>query len=240
LAAPILDTVVPVETPEGIQIELRPAGIGARALAYLIDLLVRAGLLLGIGTATSLAQFGFGDALLLIAYFVLEWFYPVFFELGQSGATPGKRVMGLRVIMDDGLPVTPAASLTRNLLRTADFLPFMFTAGALSMLLRADFKRLGDLAASTLVVHAPRPAAAVEFDDVEPLPPPVALRLQDQAAVIAFAARLPRMTTDRAHELALLAAPLVGGREVPGSQATARLLSIASWLLGRRDEHVRP
>ena len=60
----------------------------------------------------------------MILLFALEWLYPVVFELTPSGATPGKRVFGLRVVMDNGLPVTPAASMTRNLLRAADFLPF--------------------------------------------------------------------------------------------------------------------
>ena len=87
---------------------------------------------------------------------MLEWFYPVVFELSRSGATPGKSVVGIKVVMDNGLPVTPAASFTRNLLRVADFLPFLFGAAIVSMLLRQDSKRLGDLAAATIVVHQPR------------------------------------------------------------------------------------
>ena len=61
--------------------------------------------------------------------------------------------------MDNGLPITPAASFTRNLLRVADFLPFCYGFAIVSMLLRADCKRLGDIAAATLVVHQPRTAA---------------------------------------------------------------------------------
>ena len=54
--------------------------------------------------------------------FLLEWFYLVVFELSLAGATPGKRVMGIAVVMDNGLPVNDtAASITRNLLRAADF-----------------------------------------------------------------------------------------------------------------------
>ena len=59
----------------------------------------------------------------LILFFALEWFYPVAFELTPSGATPGKRAFGLKVVMDNGLPVTPAASLTRNLLRVGRLSP---------------------------------------------------------------------------------------------------------------------
>ena len=233
MPAASLDTIIAVETPEGIQLELRPAGLAARALAYLIDFLVRTGVLYVFALVSTLAG-GFGFALTIILFFLLEWFYPVFFELRRHAATPGKRALGLRVVMDDGLPVTPAASMTRNLLRSADFLPFMYGAGIVSMLLRRDFKRLGDLAASTVVVYSPQPPLTVEFGDIEPLAPPLQLRPRDQAAVIAFAARLPRMTAERAHELAALAAPLTGGREASGPLATARLLAIAQWLLGRR------
>jgi uncharacterized RDD family membrane protein YckC len=228
-----LDTIIPVETPEGIQLELRPAGFAARSLAYLVDFLVRMGVLYIVALVTALGG-GFGAALLIILYFLLEWFYPVVFELSRYAATPGKRVLGLRVVMDSGLPVTPAASMTRNLLRTADFLPFLYAAGIVSILLRRDFKRLGDLAAATMVIYAAQPPVKAEFGQIEPLAPPMRLAPRDQAAVISFAARLPRMTAERAHELAALAAPLSGGAGASGPQATARLLAIAQWLLGRR------
>jgi uncharacterized RDD family membrane protein YckC len=233
VATASLDTIIPVETPEGIQLELRPAGFAARSLAYLVDFLIRAGVLYVVAMVGLFAG-GFGLALTIILFFLLEWFYPVFFELRPQAATPGKRALGLRVIMDNGLPVTPAASMTRNLLRTADFLPCMYGIGLVSMLLRRDFKRLGDLAAATLVVYSPQPPLKVEFGDIEPLAPALKLSVRDQAAVIAFAARLPRMTAERAHELAALAAPLTGGPEVAGALATTRLLAIAQWLLGRR------
>ena len=95
-----------------------------------------------------------GVAFWLILLFALEWLYPIVFELRASGASPGKRAFGLKVVMENGLPVTAAASVTRNLLRAADFLPFGF---ALCHRLDADpsdCKRLGDIAAATLVVHA--------------------------------------------------------------------------------------
>ncbi len=88
------------------------------------------------------------------------------FELSRSGSTPGKRVFRLRVVMDNGLPITPGASLTRNLLRVADFLPFLFGFAIVSMLLRKDCKRLGDIAAATLVVHDTRAAPKIELNQV--------------------------------------------------------------------------
>ena len=82
-------------------------------------------MLYGLAVATVFTG-GIGTALTLILFFLAEWFYPVFFELSPAGATPGKRAFGLKVVMDNGLPVTAAASVTRNLLRFADFLPFLY------------------------------------------------------------------------------------------------------------------
>ena len=167
-----LDTVVTAETPEGILLELRPAGLSPRFFAFLIDWLIRVAviyaLMMVVGIAGDDRHRGCRDH---IFWFLLEWFYPVVFELSRSGATPGKRVFGLRVVMDNGLPITPGASVTRNLLRVADFLPFLFGFAIVSMLLRKDCKRLGDIAAATLVVHDTRAAPKIELNEVEPLAP---------------------------------------------------------------------
>ena len=127
--------------------------------------MIRLAILYAVAIVAALMA-GLGAALMLILFFVLEWFYPVVFELTLSGATPGKRVFGLKVVMDNGLPVTPAASITRNLLRAADFLPFFYGFAIVSMLMRRDCKRLGDIAAATMVVHEPRavPRIALEHD----------------------------------------------------------------------------
>jgi uncharacterized RDD family membrane protein YckC len=177
---------------------------------------------------------GVGVALMLIGAFLLEWFYPVAFELSRMGATPGKKIFGLTVLMDTGLPITPAASITRNLLRTADFLPFMYGAGIVSMLLRKDFKRLGDLAAGTCVVYRLERTTRVELGSVAPRPPEIPLDRREQAAIVAFAARLPRLTGERAEELAALAAPVVGGQTGADGDLTQKLLGVAQWLVGKR------
>src|SRR5688572_8548411 len=203
MARDVLDTVVTAETPEGILLELRPAGLSARFFAFLIDALIRFGVTYSLFFVVTLAQMGgLGFAILLIAMFLLEWFYPVVFELSRTGSTPGKRVYGLRVVMDNGLPVTPGASITRNLLRVADFLPAMFGFGIVSVLLRKDCKRLGDIAASTLVVHDVRAAPKIELQQVEPIAPVRPLSPEDQSAVIALAARAPTLTGERLDELA--------------------------------------
>src|SRR3954465_2445787 len=178
----ILDTVVAAETPEGILLELRPAGLCARSCAFALDGIIRLSVIYAAAIATSFAG-GFGVAFWIILVFGLEWFYPVVFELKAAAATPGKRVFGLRVVMDNGLPVTAAASVTRNLLRTADLLPFGYGFGIVSMLLRPDCKRLGDIAAATLVVHrreAERHALS-RLSSVEPVVPMTPMSQEDQA-----------------------------------------------------------
>lgn len=232
MSSDVLDTVVAAETPEGIAIELRPAGLPARFYAYSVDLLVRSMILIGLFMITA-PMGGMGRGLALIIAFLLEWFYPVAFELGRWGATPGKRVFGLKVVMDNGLPITPAASVARNLLRTVDFMPLLYGFGMVSMLLRADFKRVGDLAAGTLVVYQPKRSAPATLPDVEPLAPVRPLAPRDQAAVIAFATRAPRLTAERVDELASLAAGIAGASS-DDPHATARVMAVAQWLLGRR------
>lgn len=229
----VIDTVVTAETPEGILLELRPAGLTARFYAFALDGLIRAAILYGALFGLAFMG-GLGVALWLILIFALEWFYPVVFELTASGATPGKRVFGLRVVMDDGLPVTAAASFTRNLLRAADFLPFGYGFGIVSVLLRADCQRLGDIAAGTLVLHERRASARITAETIAPVVPATPLTPQDQAALIALAARAPRLTRERLDELAALAAVVSGDAGHQGPEVTRRVLGVAQWALGRR------
>ena len=164
----------------------------------------------------------------------MEWLYPVVFELTKWGATPGKRTQGLRVVMDDGLPVTAAASFTRNLLRVADFLPFAYAFAIVSILIRSDAKRLGDLAAGTLVVYTPQRAPRDRPNAVVPVAPAFPLSAEDQAAIIAFATRAPSLTEERRDELAALAATVSGDDGRAGPEVTRRVLGVAQWLLGHR------
>ncbi|WP_260986362.1 stage II sporulation protein M [Bordetella genomosp. 13] len=226
-----LDAAHPSETPEGIFIALRPAGIMARSIAYLVDWLIRWAILAVLFTfAVGLG--GLAQGLILIAYFVLEWLYPVAFEMTRRGATPGKRLMGLRVVMDTGQPVTLGASLTRNLLRAADFLPGFYGAGAVAILLRRDSKRLGDMAAGTLVVFDHSADLDGRLPEADILDPGRALTLPEQAVIVALAGRHGRLTPQRFDELARMA-----GSALPDTDdratATRRLLGVAQWAVGR-------
>ena len=229
----ILDTVVAVETPEGILLELRPAGLVPRFYAFMVDWMIRLAVMWVAIFVTSIMG-GIGMALWFILLFALEWLYPIAFELMPSGATPGKRAFDLKVILDNGLPITPAAAVTRNLLRTADFLPFAFGLAIVSMLVRSDCKRLGDLAAGTLVVYEPRAGRKVVVAQVEPIAPARPLSPEDQAALAALAARASRLTPERLDELAAMAAVVSGDRGQAGPEVTRRVLGVARWVLGGR------
>jgi uncharacterized RDD family membrane protein YckC len=223
-----LDTRFKVETPEGIDLILRPAGLVPRALAFSIDLLIR-GALLGalFAVLALLGQFGTGLGTILL--FLVTWWYMVLFEVLNQGRSPGKQMMGLRVIHDDGTPIGWAASLTRNLLRFVDILPFGYTLGILSCLNHPAFKRLGDIAAGTLVVYRDTPPAAPELPQVDALRAPFSMNINEQHALLGFAERAHSLSSARRQELAsILAEPL----QVPAERAEQQIHGIARGLLG--------
>ncbi len=227
----MLDTRRAIETPEGVTLDLRVAGPVVRFFAWSIDFLIR-GVVYIILSMTLVNMMGrFGQGIFLVAVFMLEWFYPVLFEVFSRGATPGKRVMGITVLQDNGVPVGWSASVTRNLLRFADFLPVLYGFGVASMLISRDFKRLGDLAAGTIVVYRPLPDKIGELPSELPVPPRYPLSLDQQRAVIAFAERATTLTPERARELANIVSSLTRATEDRGVK---RLFAMANWLVGRR------
>ena len=225
----MLDTERAIETPEGIEIAVRIAGPVSRALAWSIDCLLRFAVYTVLGlTLTPLGYTGFG--IFLIIAFLLEWFYPVIGEMYFEGQTPGKRALGLRVLNDDGTPVDWSGSMVRNLLRVVDFLPLFYAAGLICMLLQKDFKRLGDLAAGTVVVYREEPRPVRPRPDLEASAPTYLLTPTEQQATLAYAERCQLLTAERATELAELAGPLVAGYADPA----ARLVAVANWVAGSR------
>jgi uncharacterized RDD family membrane protein YckC len=226
-----IDTVITAETPEGIAISMRAAGFPVRCMAFLIDAAIRYVIVSGL--AAALGPGGrVGQGVLLIALFLVLWLYPVIFELTPGAATPGKRAMGIQVTMANGLPLTPAGCLIRNLMRAVDMLPLLYGFAIVSMLLRRDARRLGDLAAGTLVVYRDQASPTGDFGAGEPLRPQVPLTIRQQTVIAAFGWRVTRLTPERAEEIAVLAADAVPGAE--GSAVTARLVGIARWQHGQR------
>jgi len=229
----VLDTVHQVETPEGVDLDLRVAGPPVRFVAWLLDWLVR--LVAAFVIAIPLFMFGgFGLGAFLLVMFVLEELYPILFEVLSNGSTPGKKALGLHVVHADGTPVGWVSSVLRNLLRTADLLPTVYAFGLISMLFTKSFQRLGDLAAGTLVVYRDEARSKEVVANAEPRPAPVGLRLAEQRAVIAFGQRGPQLSPARTRELAELAAPLLDAEPTQISEPIAYLYGIAAWLIGRR------
>ncbi|MBW4480431.1 MAG: RDD family protein [Tolypothrix brevis GSE-NOS-MK-07-07A] len=159
-------------TPESVELEFTLAGIGNRAWALLIDYLVLTAIMtVFIAVWVTLAvQLGylwtgiFGNqvnlwliAIAFIASFAIYSGYFVFFETLWQGQTPGKRFAKIRVVRDDGTPVGLQQTTLRALLRPIDE---FFYLGTLFIIFNNREKRIGDLAAGTIVIQVQRPLAS--------------------------------------------------------------------------------
>lgn len=228
-AAALLDTRSFYETPEGVELSLSPASFFARGAAWAIDLGLRGVFYTIAATVLGAFEEG-GTGILLILMFLTEWGYPVFFEL-RRGATPGKHLIGLRVVHADGSPIEFGSSVLRNLIRFVDFLPAGYLLGFLSCAFTDRFQRLGDLAAGTLVVHSEDERAQQPPDTVTAMPPQVPLSLSEQRAIVAFATRAAQWTEERQAELAAHSGSSTQGAP---SARVAQLKAYARWIAGAR------
>ena len=228
----MLDTRYRVEIPGGIHLEAQVVGPVARAFALAIDYLIKALLMSAMSIAAIPLGFdGMGGGIFLIMLFVIEWFYPVLFEVFMRGQTPGKKVLGIAVVNDDLSPVTLGPSLVRNLLRSIDFLPLMYLAGLVTMLTNQRFQRLGDMAAGTLVVSISKSARATEVGDITPLAPALALSRSEQTAIVTFLQRSKQLSQPRQRELAAI---LEGITHEADEDGVERLRRNGAWYLGMR------
>lgn len=229
----MLDTTKEVEVPEGVVLSLPIAGYPSRSLAYLIDFLIRMAFILI--ASTILSVFGkMGGGLFYLAVFLIEWFYPVLFEVFNHGQTPGKKILGILVINDDGTPINWSSSIVRNLLRFADMLPMFYAFGILTMLMNREFKRLGDFAAGTLVIHQQAITSNKQQYNVTGSAPKTPLSLDEQSAIISFAERTPEMSQARANELAGHLSPWLNREtaQLNKESYVTQLIRIAKWLRG--------
>ncbi len=227
----LLDTSYQVETPEAIDLTAQLAGPVPRILAYLIDFMIRSAVQTGVLVVMAFAGIaGFG--IFLIVVFVLEWFYPVLFEVLRNGQTPGKKYLQIAVVNDDLTPVTWSTSVIRNLLRAADFLPSAYVLGLIVMCSSRNFQRLGDLAAGSIVIHKRKPDTSLTaLPDAPAVPPPVALSLEDQVAVTGFVQRHGQLSQGRQQELADILSNITGKE---GEEAVKNVQGMGNWLLGNR------
>ena len=174
------DDLLRIDTPENVAFGYPVAGIGSRFIAALVDTTLIVVLQIAVFLLTiliaqrafdldveSLASGGFAAwilAVLGLVSFLFLWGYYIFFEMLWNGQSPGKRWTGLRVIRNDGRPITLTESVIRNLIRLIDFLPSLYGVGVVVMFVDARARRLGDMAAGTLVVR--EGAAGKELDDL--------------------------------------------------------------------------
>jgi len=148
-----------IRTPEGIEFALPLAGPISRMLAFMLDLLVV--MTICEVARRLLAPLGFlgkdfSDAILIVAYFVVSIAYMMTAEWLWRGQTVGKRLLRLRVVDGAGLRLEPSQLIVRNLMRMVDGLPALYLVGGISCLISRHRQRLGDLAAGTVVIRAPR------------------------------------------------------------------------------------
>lgn len=159
------DDILSIDTPENVVFGYSLAGLGSRFLAALVD----SAIILVIQILVTLTTLFFAmrsvfenpdetieiwaASLLGILAFLFFWGYYIFFELNWNGQSPGKRMVGIRVIRTDGTPITLGEALIRNLVRLVDFLPSFYGVGVIAMFVDGRSRRLGDMAAGTLVIH---------------------------------------------------------------------------------------
>lgn len=206
-----------IDTPEGVELELTLAGLGSRVGAAAID-----GVILAIATIVVLIAvvmigsasvsedmfslvIGFGALLV----FVILFGYYLLFETLNSGRTPGKSALGIRVIRADGTPLGFGAVAIRTLLRMVDSLPAFYATGIVSILATPHNQRVGDLAAGTVVIRdrasgSLATSGLIGTEDLARLPrwDTSALNDEDVALLRRFAERRTALTEQSRSDLA--------------------------------------
>jgi uncharacterized RDD family membrane protein YckC len=227
------DTVT-IETPEGVDLTVTLAGLGSRFIAAVIDGLIQSIVILiffmaiGIFITTSVESAPTGAlALGAVLLFIVAFGYPVLFETLNSGRTPGKAAIGIRVVREGGRPVNFRAAAIRNLLLIVDTLPpVTYAVGIIAILVSRRNQRLGDMAAGTIVVRDRKPeptggswvhAVAPGIVDETTSWDVSSIREDEVATVRSFLARRHELTpparTHLANELAGRLRPKVAGED---------------------------
>lgn len=227
---------VSIETPEHVGFSVELADLGSRFLAAFVDTAIQAVLVAAVLAAGGLMLIGLSRAQIperayagvvsvlagvgLLAGFLILWGYHIGFETWMRGQSPGKRAVGLRVVKDSGAPVGFFDSTIRNLMRTIDMLPTSYATGVVSILVTKSHKRLGDLAAGTLVVREPRARAGLSpSSDLDPT---------RQRLLVDFLGRAEELDPEARDRIALSLAEALGVED--GSSDPTRALAALSRL----------
>jgi uncharacterized RDD family membrane protein YckC len=215
----------PVITGEAVALELRPAGIASRGVALLIDFAVQGAATLVLVLIATAAAVHMNEAaaltVILVLYVLVVLGYPVGFETFAHGRTLGKMALGLRVVRDDGGPIRFRHALVRGLVGVVLERPGVFFClpALVCMLSSRRSKRLGDLAAGTIVLQERVPA---HVEAPPPMPPQLAAwaAALDLSRVDDDLALQVRQFLGRARQLAPWARDDIGARLV--AELTAR------------------
>ncbi len=146
---------ITIQSSELLFLENELADIGSRAFAYILDLLFRGAVIFVIILGFSYKNIFFSSMNIIFIPLIILWWtgYFVFFEIVFSGKTPGKRIVGIRVLRTDGSRISLLDSCVRNVLRAVDMLPFGYLLAIITMLFEQYNRRLGDLVANTIVIY---------------------------------------------------------------------------------------
>lgn len=238
---PQIDTAIQIVTPENISFRYEVAGPFRRLPAFLIDLGLRAVVL--VGCAIAFGIFGIGSefltAALFVLWFVLEWFYGALLETYWNGQTVGKRMIGIRVLSQDGQPINGLQGVMRNVLRGADLMPIIPTVafgfdslmgiptGLFCLIVpicTRRYQRLGDIVAGTIVIVEERAWSPTSMKVEDPRIPqlaallPISLQISNKmmSAIGAFVERRKYLSPGRRHEIARhVAKPLLERCNLP-------------------------
>jgi len=222
-----LDNKASVPLPEGVSIDIVPAGIVVRSCAYGVDLLIR-GLIIGLGSIALSFLGGSGVGLILVLSFFVSWFYYIVYE-SRRGQTPGKKLFKLVVVDDNGLRVSTSKVIIRNLIRPVDALPLGYVAGLLSIFASAEYKRLGDWAAGTHVVYLEEKTLFNMPEVEQSRVPKRRLTTDEQRIVMLFSERSQSLSTSRQQELAAIVSETFN---LEGENAVMALHEISRYYMG--------
>lgn len=176
-----------IVTPEAVRLDFRPAGVGSRAVALLLDLMLLVAVQLLVGIAMVLARAWLTPLTVVSILGFVLLVYPVVFEVAWQGRTPGKAALGLRVVTVEGAPVGLRHAVIRSAFGLIDIYATIGAVAVVSALVTRRHQRLGDLVAGTIVLRE-------RSGD----PPPEPLRLQVPVGWEAYAATLDPAALDHA------------------------------------------
>ncbi|MBV8372179.1 MAG: RDD family protein [Candidatus Eremiobacteraeota bacterium] len=227
-----------IRTPESIAFSYELAGLGSRFLALVLDMIVQVAILVALLVGVSLVisrvpplrhavgaeaekiAGAIAVALIVVVVFLIFFGYFIAFEAFSNGQTPGKRVLGIRVVRDGGYPLDFGASLIRNLIRVGELTIGFYALSAVSMLVSPENKRLGDIAAGTIVVRDAR--LAIPKPTERPAEPTYSatryLSGDERALIRRFLDRRDALAPQRRRELAAQLASRVRERVPPELQ----------------------